>query len=165
MEKKVMKKKKVTPLEAENRVMSVFASTYGSLMQEVVQKYGNKGKELIYEAYHKSVKENCAPSWEKMKRLDAEAYAEWLLGDLMEGFDFEYVEKTSKSVRLRIKSCSLASHFRKKGFGELSLVFCDVDYDMIKDFNEITGAKLVFERDKTLMDGNDHCNHHIFVQE
>jgi hypothetical protein len=159
-----MGKNKATPLEAENRVMAFFAGTYGTLMQAVADKHGKEGKKLIYDAYHRSVKASCAPSWKTMKRLDAEAYAEWLLDDLMEGYDFEYVEKTPDSVRLKMKSCPLAGHFRKKGFGELGMVFCDVDYDMIKDFNEITGATLVFERDKMLMQGDGFCNHHIFVK-
>jgi hypothetical protein len=43
-------------------------------------------------------------------------------------------------------------------------LFCEVDYDMIKDFNEITGAKIGFERSMVLMDGCEMCNHHIFVE-
>lgn len=160
-----MDEKKAAALKAENRVMSFFAGTYGTLMEEVADKYGKDGKQLIYDAYHKSVKASCAPLWKQLKRLDAEGYAGWLLDDMMEGYDFEYVEKTPKSVRLKLKVCPLAVQFRKKGFGELAMIFCDVDYDMIKDFNEITGANLVFERDKTLMEGDDHCNHHIYVRE
>lgn len=160
-----MDEKKQAALKAEDRVMSFFAGTYGTLMQEVADKYGKEGKELVYDAYHKSVKVSCSPFWKQMKRLDAEGYAEWLLDDLMEGCDYEYVEKTPKSVRLKLKACPLAAHFRKKGFGELGMLFCDVDYDMIKDFNEITGAKLVFERDMTLMHGEAYCNHHIYVKE
>ncbi len=160
-----MEDKKTFALQAENRVMTFFASTYGSLMEAVGRKLGAEGQKLVYDAYRESVKKSCTPSWKKMKQLDAAAYADWLLDDMMLGYDFEYVEKTPKSVRLRIKFCPLAKFFREKGFAEQAKIFCDVDYDMIKDFNEATGAKLAFERDKTLIYGDGFCNHHIYVKE
>ncbi len=160
-----MEEKRAIAMQAENRVMSFFASTYGSLMNAVIKKYCAEGKKLVYNAYRKSVKENCAPSWKKMKRFDAQAYAKWLLGGLMVGYEIEYVEKTSKSVRLCIKACPLAKFFHEKGYNEQAKIFCDVDFDMVKDFNEVTGAKLVFQRDKTLIYGDSFCNHHIFVKE
>jgi hypothetical protein len=159
-----MKKGKTTPLEAENKVMKFFAATYGSLSAAIAEKYGEEGRKLVYESYRKSVRETCVPSWKTMKRLDAQGYAEWLLDDLMEGYQIEYVEKTPDSVRLRIKSCPLSTFFRAKGYGKPACIFCDVDYDMIKDFNETTGATLAFERDKTLIYGDDHCNHHVYVR-
>ena len=38
--------------------MSFFASTYETLMEEIVKKYGDEGKKLIYDAYHKSIKDS-----------------------------------------------------------------------------------------------------------
>ena len=61
-----MKKRKVTPLSAENKTMSFFASTYGTLMEEIVKKYGDEGKKLIYDAYHKSIKDTSSQDWEKI---------------------------------------------------------------------------------------------------
>ena len=84
--------------------------------------------------------------------------------NLPQSYELEVEELTADSARLRITQCPWATLFREKGKEDTGLLFCEVDYDMIKDFNEITGANIVFERTKVLMDGCDHCNHHIFVK-
>ncbi|UCB46450.1 MAG: hypothetical protein JSV25_03225 [Spirochaetota bacterium] len=53
-----MKKGKSTPLSAENKAISFFASTNGILMEEIVKKYRDEGKKLIYDAYNKSIKDS-----------------------------------------------------------------------------------------------------------
>ena len=155
---------KVTPLEAENRVLKFFTNVYARLVEEMEKKYGKEGADLAYDAYRYAVRDSCVPHWKKFTKLDAEAYADWLLDDLMEGYDFEIIEKTPNSVRLKFSSCPFAIFFRAIGKEKIGQIYCDVDYDMIKDFNETTGGNLGFERTKTLMEGHDCCNHHIFVK-
>ena len=96
---------------------------------------------------------------------DAKAYTEWLITDLPQSYELEVVELENNSAKLRITQCPWATLFREKDRADTGLLFCEVDYDMIKDFNEITGANIVFERTKILMNGDEHCNHHIYVKE
>jgi len=157
----------VTPLEAETAVNKFWVNNYATLIDSIKERLGDEeGRKLAYDAYHKAVYNACAPSWEEMKGTnpDAQAYAEWLLTDLPQGYELEVVEMTPEDVHLKFTECPWATLFREKGWADTGLLFCEVDYDMIKDFNEITGANIGFERTEVLMDGGSHCNHHIFVK-
>ena len=157
----------VTPLEAEMAVSKFWVNNYAALVDAVEERLGfEEGRKLAYDAYHKAVYNACAPGWKEMvgTNPDAKTYTEWLITDLAQAYELEVLELTPESCRLSITSCPWATLFREKGKENTGLLFCEVDYDMIKDFNEITGANLVFERTKVLMDGCDHCNHHIYVK-
>lgn len=157
----------VTALEAETAVNKFWVNNYATLVDTVKERLGEEeGRQLAYDAYHEAVYNSCAPGWREMKdsNPDAQDYTEWLATDLPQSYELEVVELTPESCRLRITSCPWATLFREKGRADTGMLFCEVDYDMIKDFNEITGANIGFERTKILMKGDDHCNHHIFVK-
>ncbi len=156
-----------SPLEAETMVNKFWVNNYATLVDEIKARLGEKeGRQLAYDAYHKAVYNACKPGWEAMKGThpDAKVYTEWLVTDLAQAYELEIVEMTPESTHLKLTSCPWATMFREKGKEDTGLLFCEVDYDMIKDFNEITGANLAFERTKILMCGDDHCNHHIYVK-
>ncbi len=158
----------VTPLEAETAVNKFWVNNYATLIDVIKEKLGDEeGRQLAYDAYHRAIYNACKPSWEAMKGEtppNAQDYAEWLLTDLPQGYEMEVLKMTPDDVLLKFSECPWATLFREKGKENTGLLFCEVDYDMIKDFNEITGANLVFKRSKVLMDGSDHCNHHIYVK-
>ena len=157
-----------SPLEAENAVNKFWVNNYTHLVDEIKARLGEKeGRQLAYDAYHKAVYDACAPGWEKMASdppPNAEDYTTWLITDLPQAYEMEVVSMTPDDVRLRLTACPWATLFRAAGKEDTGLLFCEVDYDMIKDFNRITGANIVFERTKVLMNGSDHCNHHIYVK-
>ncbi len=155
----------VTPLEAETAVNKFWVNNYATLVDVIKERLGDEeGRKLAYDAYHRAVYNACAPGWKEMKGADARAYTEWLITDLAQSYELEVVELTPESCRLKITSCPWATLFRAMGKADTGLLFCEVDYDMIKDFNEIAGADVVFERTKILMNGDDHCNHHIYLK-
>lgn len=157
----------VTPLEAENAVNKFWVNNYATLVDVIKERLGEEeGRKLAYDAYHRAVHNSCRPGWEAMagSNPNAKDYTEWLLTDLPQAYDLDIVELSEDSARLRMKACPWATLFRAAGKEDTGLLFCEVDYDMIKDFNEITGANLVFERTEVLMSGSDHCNHHIYVK-
>jgi len=156
----------VTPLEAETAVNKFWVNNYATLVDEIKARLGDEeGRKLAYDAYHKAVFNACAPGWEKMKGTnpDAKAYAEWLITDLPQAYEMEVVDSKPDSVHLKFTGCPWSTLFRAIGKEDTGLLLCEVDFDMIKDFNKITGANLAFERSNLLMSGCDHCNHHIFV--
>lgn len=156
-----------SPLEAETMVNKFWVNNYATLVDEIKARLGEEeGRRLAYDAYHKAVYNACKPGWEAMKGThpDAQMYTEWLVTDLAQAYEMEIVDMSAESARLRLTSCPWATLFRAMGKEDTGLLFCEVDYDMIKDFNEITGANLVFERTKILMCGDDHCNHHISIK-
>ena len=79
----------------------------------------------------------------------------------VEGFKntltMEIVEDTEKAFELKVTECLYAEPYLRAGLGgEVGFAaLCYMDYFWPKGFNE--NIKLV--RDKTLMQGHDHCNH------
>jgi hypothetical protein len=69
----------------------------------------------------------------------------------------EIVEDTPKVFELRVTECIWATVFREAGLGgEIGhATVCNMDYYWPKAFNE----NFKMERDKTLMQGHDCCNH------
>lgn len=157
----------VTPLEAETAVNKFWVNNYATLVDAIKEKFGEEeGRRLAYDAYHEAVYNSCAPGWHAMKDSipNAQDYTEWLITDLAQSYELEVVELTPESCRLRITSCPWATLFRGKDRADTGMLFCEVDDDMVKDFNEITGASIGFERTQVLMAGDECCNHHIFVK-
>jgi hypothetical protein len=69
----------------------------------------------------------------------------------------EVVEDTEKAFGLRVTECIWATTFREAGFGgEVGhAAVCNMDYQWPTAFN----PNFKMERDKTLMQGHDCCNH------
>ena len=69
----------------------------------------------------------------------------------------EIVEDSEKVFELRVTECVWATAFREAGLdGEIGhAAVCNMDYYWPKAFN----PDIIMERDKTLMQGDDHCNH------
>ena len=67
------------------------------------------------------------------------------------------VEDTENAFELKVTECIWASVFRDAGLdGEIGhAAVCNMDYTWPTTFN----PKFKMERDRTLMQGHDHCNH------
>ena len=63
---------------------------------------------------------------------------------------------TEKAFELKVTECIWASTFLEANMGEFGYAWiCWGDYAWAKSFN----PKIKLVRDKTLMQGNDYCNH------
>ena len=69
----------------------------------------------------------------------------------------EIIEDTEKAFELRVTECVWAKVFRDAGLGGRvgQAAVCNMDYFWPPAFNE----NFKMERTKTLMQGDDHCNH------
>ncbi len=73
----------------------------------------------------------------------------------------EVVNDTEVEFELKVTECIWASTFLKQEAGEIGFAaVCYGDYWWPKGFN----SHIQFERDKTLMQGHDCCNHKYFVE-
>lgn len=74
----------------------------------------------------------------------------------------EVVEDTENVFQLRVTECVWASVYRDAGLGgEIGhAAVCNMDYDWPQAFN----SSFRMERDKTLMQGHDHCNHRYIAK-
>ena len=68
----------------------------------------------------------------------------------------EVVEDTDSVFEMKVHTCIFAEVFRERNAGEIGYAyFCWGDYAHAEEFN----PKVKMERDKTLMQGHDCCNH------
>ena len=76
---------------------------------------------------------------------------------LEDALTHEIVEDSEKVFEVRVTECVWAAAFREAGLdGEIGhAAVCNMDYYWPTAFN----SDFIMERDKTLMQGHDHCNH------
>jgi len=68
----------------------------------------------------------------------------------------EIVEDTPQAYEIKVTECLWAKTFREIGAADIGyLLFCHPDYAYCQGFN----PRITMRRSKTLMQGDDHCNH------
>jgi len=162
MKKKMKLKRKLkrTPEEAENTLIGLFATVYSGTVDQVTKKYGKEGFEIARKGFIDSMVKADIEEFKKIKEKNLRAYVEWLLSVITLGHRYEVVEDKDDSVRFRFTNCPWANFFRSIGKPEIGKFFCDADGPLAEAFNK----DIKFEITKTLMDGDDHCNHHYFIE-
>ena len=77
--------------------------------------------------------------------------------------DFEIIEDTNAAFEVRVSNCLWAKTFRENDAAEIgAALICHADYATCRGFN----PNIRLERTKTLMQGDECCNHRwIFEQE
>jgi hypothetical protein len=69
---------------------------------------------------------------------------------------YDVVEDSSLRFEVRIKKCKYADFYRKNGSPEIGYAMhCALDFGEAEAF----GSGILLERTKTLMQGDDYCNH------
>ena len=72
----------------------------------------------------------------------------------------EVVQDKPQAFELRITECLWAKTFREIGAADIGyLLFCNTDFAHCQGFN----PRIALLRSKTLMQGNDCCNHHYEI--
>lgn len=70
---------------------------------------------------------------------------------------FEVVEDTPQAFEVQVTECLWAKTFREIGAADIGyLLICHPDYAYCQGFN----SKITMSRSKTLMQGDDYCNHY-----
>ena len=150
-----------SPEEAENAMIQLFAQIYASTIEAFVERYGQSVLDLAREAFISSMVEPIKKGEAPFSNRDLNTFIEWLISGICVGHRGEFVEKTDQSVKFCFTSCPYATIFRQIGKEEIGRFFCDADGPLINAFND----KIQFERHHTLMDGDDHCDHHYYTAE
>jgi len=145
-----------TPEEAENAMIALFAQVYSKTIEIFAEKYGSSAFELAKEAFIQSMVEPIENGTLTFEKRDLDTFIAWLISGICVGHQGEFLEKTGENVRFRFTSCPYATIFRQAGKEKIGKFFCDADGPLLAAFND----QLKFERRHTLMDGDDHCDHH-----
>jgi len=70
--------------------------------------------------------------------------------------EYDVLEDSERRFAVRIKRCRYADFYRGHGYPEIGYALhCALDFGEAKVF----WPEIIFTRTKTLMQGDDHCNH------
>jgi len=91
-----------------------------------------------------------------LDRRDLETVMEVLWDQMVEGTAFDVVERGDERLRLRVTQCIFADEMRRLGAADIGDAFyCAYDHGFCRGLN----PKIRFTRTKTLMAGDDCCDH------
>lgn len=122
------------------------------------------GKEDIRPLIESYVKERMEQIWEKIaeenKPNDIEKLIEILWKQMGESGGFEYtVEKNELGTQIKCTYCPLVETAIEADARDIAFhMFCMSDYPITEAFNSAIG----FKRTKTLMEGDECCNHFYY---
>jgi hypothetical protein len=147
--------------EVETGLAGMFASIYSATIDAMCCRYGPEALEVARQTFMDTIVGMTKEDPSRPEERDLYSYVAWLTSDVTEqGHRCETVECTETSIRLKYLSCPWATAFRDIGHEEIGRFFCDADAPIAAEFN----GDIKFERTMTLMDGDDHCDHHFFTE-
>ena len=133
------------------------------------EKLEQSGQEVL-EAIDQRNRESIVPAWkaigEKQAQVSIETFVDvlWNQMCLPDGLEFEFSQQTTgEKTQMRCTYCPWAEISKAAGAAEVGYtLFCKTDPHMIEGFNQAVGPgsrKIKFSRTKTLMQGDDCCDH------
>lgn len=141
----------------------VFDFSFKSLIPVLKDLAKELGEEQVYEILKRIVYESALKGgqttagdlpcndFEAFKLLMKESSPFW-----EHVFSMEIVEDTPETIEVKVSECLWAKTFREMGAEDLGyLLVCYRDYADCKGFN----PKITMVRSKTLMQGDEYCNH------
>lgn len=123
--------------------------------------FGPRVEEIVRENRAKKIETNWHKIAEAHDRNDIQGMKEtlwqWVLD---EGIEYEF-EDTAEGTQFRVTRCPLAEMAREIGAADWGFIcFCADDPPMVAGFN----PKMGFRRTKTLMEGDEYCDHFYFMK-
>lgn len=137
------------------REMNSRAKTLVRYLQPLVKKYGPDVLTIV----SATTADGPKAQFEKMKieKRDLAAVKRLLWSKLEpDKYKFEILEETGETLKCKVTKCFLAEAFLAAGDAEIgAAVCCAWDYGFCQGVN----PQIKFTRTKTLMKGDEYCNH------
>ena len=132
-----------------------------ALLEEWEEEFGPEMHDIVGELIAEKTCKTWASIAEEEENNTIEDLIRILWGALREaGWEFS-VEKTKEGVQILCTKCPIASMYKKIGKEEYGLLFhCITDPYIVKGFN----PEIEFRRTKTLMGGDDCCDHYYSMK-
>ena len=126
------------------------------------ERYGKEVEDIVAAKRAEKIEANWRKIAEEHGRNDIQGMKEtlwtWVLD---EGIEYE-VEDTEEGTQFRVTHCPLAEMAKELNTTDWGFIcFCADDPPMVAGFN----PKMGFRRTKTLMEGDDCCDHFYFMKE
>lgn len=125
-----------------------------SLFKKLTDRFGKEILTIVAEHTSNQIRDKLIQTDLETRNLDS--VMELLWDRMGAGFEFQTVERNPQRLRIRVTRCFIAEEMRRLRATEIGLVFyCAYDYGFCSGLN----PHIRFSRTKTLMNGDDCCNH------
>lgn len=122
--------------------------------QALVARFGPAVVDVIRETTIGRVRARQAAA--EIPRRDLDAVKTRLWDRLGDAYDFEVLERTAQTLKFKVTRCPWAERMRRLGAADLGFAYhCAYDYGFCEGLN----PAIQFTRTKTLMQGDDCCDH------
>ena len=127
-----------------------------TMLRSIVNLHGEGVLKIASAAYSSLMRQR----WRKIAEESNDRSIEALFGRLWEGskdlIQFEVSRRTVDSLALKVNSCFWADEFRRAGGADIGYELCCMaDFHIVEVFN----PEISYRRMKTLMKGDDCCDH------
>jgi len=130
------------------------------LFKALTQRYGPEVLRVVEHFVVEETKKKLERA--EVARRDIEGVMENLWNHTKSTHEFQVEERTNESLRLRVTRCLYAEEMRKLHADDIGFAFyCSYDHGFYRGLN----PRLRFKRTKTLMMGDDCCDHTYELKE
>ena len=125
-----------------------------SLFRRLIERWGPQVLEVVAQHTIEGTRERLEKA--TLERRDLQAVMDLLWNVMVPGTVFMVEEQTDSLLRLRVTRCLFADEMRRLGAAEIGDAFyCAYDHGFCQGLN----PDVTFTRTKTLMAGDECCNH------
>jgi len=125
-----------------------------ALLRKLIDRFGGEVLDVV--SAHTAERVRARLEAEEVERRDLSAVMELLWDRISDVISFDVLERTPAALRIRVTRCPFAEEMRRLGATEIGdALYCAYD----EGFCEGLNPAIRFERSKTLMAGDDCCNH------
>ena len=129
-------------------------SQKADLFRRLIDRFGPGVLDVLAESVSERARNSLAAA--NLDRRDLKAVMEFLWNQMGANSSFEVIVETPERLELCVTRCIYAEEMRRLGAFEIgSAAFCSYDEGFCQGLN----PRIRFTRTKTLMSGDDCCNH------
>jgi hypothetical protein len=125
-----------------------------SLFRKLIDRFGSGVLDVVTNHTMETTRERLVAA--DLDRRDLDTVMEILWDQMVEGTEFELEERTNEVLRLRVTKCFFADEMKRLAATDIGDAFyCAYDFGFCQGLN----PAIRFTRTKSLMSGDDCCNH------
>ncbi|MCK4626889.1 MAG: L-2-amino-thiazoline-4-carboxylic acid hydrolase [Phycisphaerae bacterium] len=144
--------------KAVSGLVRLYCSSLTSVVRAIEARYGDEGKEVARQGFLAELNRKAREAEAEGGKGDVQAFCAGLEETCMYTHDWDRLIDDDDKVAYQFTRCMWAEEFRKLGAPDIGKWLCDTDEPAAK------AAKLKFKRTRTIIDGDEICDHIFYVE-
>ena len=144
--------------KAAEKFVQMYCRALVAVVRAIEAKYGTEGKEIARQGFLAELTSRAEQAEAEEGKGDVQTFCENLEKACMFTHEWERVIDEKDKVAYHFTKCMWAEEFLKLGAPDIGKWLCDTDPLAAK------AEKLKFQRTKTIIDGDELCDHVFYVE-